>query len=134
MAKPSCLTHKLSYEFDTNVIQNLNPMAIPVTDDMCVSLNKRLYRANTIGRKNAMIQSHQSAGGKKFTLLRYVTLISNKHVIQGCRGEAPAPDSPAPPAPQPAAPVVNVHAEEALTIFAVREKCNALRVSLDPEQ
>ena len=132
MTKPPHLAHKLSFEFESNWIRNLSPQAIPITDDMCTSLNRRLYVKNSLTRKNNMIQSRQSAGSKRIKLFRYVTLISDKHMIQGCRGEVPTHDSPAPPEAQPAPPpVVDIHSEEALTISAVREKCDALMSSAE---
>ena len=132
MTKPPCLSHRLSFEFESNWVRNLSPLAIPITDDMCTSLNRRLYQKNSLTRKNHMVQSRQSVGSKRITLFRYVTLISDKNKIQGCRGEVPTHDSPAPPAAQPVPPpVVDIHSEEALTIFAVRERCTTLMSTIE---
>ena len=138
MLLPRYANHKLAFDDDTLLTNNVDPAMIPITDQACNTLNRGLYKANSKAVKKRMMQATMgpAAASAKAETYRYVTLISDDAFISGCKEEpldpAPAtPDSPSARHPPHMSTSATVRSEEKLTVAAVRERCTTMFSSIE---
>ena len=138
MLLPRFADHKLAFDDSTMLTTDVDPSMIPITDRACSVLNRGLYKANAKAVKRRMMQATMgpAAASEKAEAYRYVTLISDKSFISGCKEEPPNPapanpDSHSPRRPSHMSASVNLKSEERLTTAAVRERCTTMLSSTE---
>ena len=142
MLLPKFTNERLTFEDPSLLTVDVNPNMIPVNDAACEILNRGLYNANTAALKKRMMEcviAPVPTKGKADSY-RFVTLISDKTLIRGCKDDPDDLDSDLADAPPessstnslPRKPAsVNTSAEERLTVTAVRDRCNNIFSSIE---
>ena len=95
MLLPKCTSERLTFEDPSLLTDDVNPNMIPANDAACEILNRGLYNANTAALKKRMMEcviAPVPTKGKADSY-RFVTLISDKTLIRGCKDDPDDLDS-----------------------------------------